>query len=70
MVRIAGIDQELSTLELMWVQADDNERMMLATGLLVEFYKKAGQTYELKADTEDGMYIITVAKQAQEKSDE
>jgi hypothetical protein len=36
MVRIAGIDRELSTLELLWAQSDDQEKMMLATQFLTD----------------------------------
>ena len=71
MVRIAGIDREVSPLELMWAQADVNEKSNLAVNLLMRFYDAAGQEINLKVDTDDGMYVITVNKiDKQESSNE
>lgn len=39
MVRIAGIDREISTLELMWAQGDPQEKVMLALNTVVEVLK-------------------------------
>ena len=63
MVRIAGIDREISTLELMWMQADNEEKMMLAMDLMIKSRDIAGQTIELTADTDKGKYKVTISKE-------
>ena len=61
-MRIAGIDRDVSTLELMWVQSDEEERALLAVSLLAGFYDAVGQKIELKSETDSGTYLITVEK--------
>lgn len=39
MVRIAGIDREVSTLEILWAQSDPQEKLMLGLNIVVETLK-------------------------------
>ena len=61
-MRIAGIDHEVSTLELVWAQAEEEERALLAAGLMKRYYDAAGQKIKMKTETDDGTYLITVEK--------
>lgn len=62
MVRIAGIDKDLSPLEILFYQASDEERIELATSCLAIITQEAGGI-EFTVTMEDGSVItITTAK--------
>lgn len=64
MVRIAGIDREVSTLEILWAQADEQEKSLLAIRQVIEIAKvviDGKMTVEMQDDTK---YVIQVTKEA------
>lgn len=65
MVRIAGIDRDISPLELMWHQCDDpNEKLNLALNYVIEIGEKVvdgKMTVEMQDDTK---YTVQVTKEA------
>ena len=63
MVRIAGIDRDVSALEIMWAQADQQEKTMLALNQIIEVSKiveDGKMTVEMMDDTK---YVIQVTKE-------
>lgn len=66
MVRIAGIDRELSPLEILWAQATDEERLNLTSSYLANITTLHG-AIELKVELENDQIIIINTKLQGEK---
>jgi len=63
MVRIAGIDRDVSPLELMWHQSDPTDKLNLALNFIIEV---SAATVDGKMAVEmqdDSKYIIQVTKE-------
>lgn len=61
MVRIAGIEKDLTPLELLFVQAEPNEKLELASGYIAQLANELGDL-ELKVTMGDDSVIIISAK--------
>lgn len=64
MVRIAGIDREVSPLEILWVQADQQERLMLALSTVIEVSKLVEDGKMAIEMNDDTKYVVQVTKEA------
>lgn len=60
MVRIAGIKKDLSPLELLFMQSENNEKLELASGYIAVLVSEHGNL-ELKVTMGDGSIIIISA---------
>jgi hypothetical protein len=60
MVRIAGIDKDFTNLELLFLQAEDSEKMELAAGYIAQTAAKVGE-FEIKVELTEGQVIMIKA---------
>lgn len=61
MVRIAGIEKEFTPLELMFIQAPENEKLEIAAGYLAQVASNVGDI-EVKIELESNTKVIINAK--------
>lgn len=66
MVRIAGIDREVSPLEILWAQADPQERLNLALTTVIQV-SEVVEDGKMAIEMNDGTkYVVQVTKEAKQ----